>query len=131
MYPFHLHTAPPLFAILLLLLAGACPSRVLAVEANATVSGRAEVIDGDTLDIDSSRIQLFGIDAPENTQHCATARGGQWACGQAAHRALEQMMAGRPVTCRGQGLDDYGRLLAVYTTPRGELNEAMVRQGLA
>jgi hypothetical protein len=29
------------------------------------------------------------------------------------------------------GLDDYGRLLALCITPRGGLNEAMVRQGLA
>lgn len=41
------------------------------------------------------------------------------------------LTAGRTVTRRGHGLDDYGRLLAVCNTPRGELNEAMVRQGLA
>lgn len=46
-------------------------------------------------------------------------------------KALEGLIAGRTVTCRAQGLDDYGRILAVCTTPRGELDETIVRQGLA
>jgi hypothetical protein len=89
------------------------------------------VIDGDTLDISGTRVRLFGIDAPENAQTCATARGGEWACGKTARRALEGLTADHTVICRGQGLDDYGRLLAVCSTSRGELNVAMVRQGLA
>ena len=44
-------------------LAGAQP------EASAGVfSGRADVIDGDTLDVAGTRIRLFGIDAPEVSQ---------------------------------------------------------------
>jgi endonuclease YncB( thermonuclease family) len=32
--------------------------------------GQASVIDGDTLEIHSTRIRLWGIDAPESTQLC-------------------------------------------------------------
>ncbi len=74
-----------------------------ALEGGATASGRAEVIDGDTLDIGNTRIRLFGIDAPEHAQTCATARGGEWACGWAARKALEDLTAGHTVTCRSQG----------------------------
>lgn len=32
------------------------------------ISGRAIVIDGDTLDVGVTRVRLFGIDAPEQNQ---------------------------------------------------------------
>ena len=40
----------------------------MACPAHADVSGRAQVIDGDTIDVAGTRIRLFGIDAPERGQ---------------------------------------------------------------
>ena len=60
-------------------------SGVLAAE----VSGPARVIDGDTLDIGTTRVRLFGIDAPESAQRCKDAKLAEWACGRSATRALE------------------------------------------
>ena len=34
------------------------------------IKGIAEVVDGDTIKIDGTRIRLFGIDAPEKDQTC-------------------------------------------------------------
>jgi endonuclease YncB( thermonuclease family) len=34
------------------------------------LTGQASLIDGDTLEIYSTRIRLWGIDAPESTQLC-------------------------------------------------------------
>ena len=34
------------------------------------ISGIAEVVDGDTIKINSNKIRLFGIDAPEKKQKC-------------------------------------------------------------
>ena len=34
------------------------------------IIGKAEVIDGDTIKINSKSIRLFGIDAPEKKQKC-------------------------------------------------------------
>ena len=34
------------------------------------ISGKAKVIDGDTIKINKKKIRLFGIDAPENKQVC-------------------------------------------------------------
>jgi len=44
---------------------------------------------------------------------------------------LEKLTAGQVVTCRGEGKDDHGRLLAVCTTVNGEVNGSLVRQELA
>jgi endonuclease YncB( thermonuclease family) len=46
----------------------------IAQPSNGTLAddmiGQASVIDGDTLEVHSTRIRLWGIDAPESTQLC-------------------------------------------------------------
>ena len=51
------------------------------------LEGFAGVSDGDSLVISGTRIRLIGLDAPEGRQYC-TRSGRQWACGEAAARAL-------------------------------------------
>lgn len=97
----------------------------------AELTGRARVVDGDTLAIGTTTVRLFGIDAPEGKQTCVDARDWRWACGTAAARRLEALIAGRPVTCDGRGDDDYGRVLAVCRVGGQALNPQLVREGLA
>ncbi len=58
---------------------------------------RFEVSDGDTVKFGSQLVRLFGIDAPEKAQTCD---GGCWRPGPLAKKALEDLIAGRPVNCR-------------------------------
>lgn len=94
------------------------------------VAGRASVIDGDTLEIHGSRIRLHGIDAPESRQPCQR-DGTAWRCGSEAARALDAMIADRPVSCEVRDVDRYNRLVAICRQGDRDLNAAMVRAGMA
>jgi endonuclease YncB( thermonuclease family) len=45
------------------------------------VSGAPRIVDGDTVQIGSTKIPLVGIDAPETDQLCLDAKGESWASG--------------------------------------------------
>lgn len=95
-----------------------------------TMQGTAQALDGDSLVIDSQMVRLFGIDAPELSQTCRR-DGASWACGQIAKDQLAALVAGQRVECRGQGKDEYGRIVAVCSIGYDELNRTMVEQGWA
>lgn len=97
----------------------------------ATVSGRAIVIDGDTLEVAGERIRLEGIDAPELAQTCGRRWFGTWACGTRAAAALEAKTEGRRITCDINGFDRYDRALGTCFLDGRDLNAEMVREGLA
>ena len=94
------------------------------------VAGSAKAVDGDTLEVSGRRVRLFGIDAPESDQTCQK-DGATWACGQVAAQQLSSLIEGQHVECRGSGVDQYGRMLAVCSAGPEELNEVMVEQGWA
>jgi endonuclease YncB( thermonuclease family) len=97
----------------------------------APVTGRAKIVDGDSLEISGERIRLFGIDAPESRQTCRDARGESYACGREAARALSAFIAGRPVTCTPVDHDRYERDVALCAVDGRDLGDAMVRAGQA
>ena len=73
------------------------------------LTGRASVIDGDTIEIHGSRIRLFGIDAPESSQLCRDEDSKQYRCGQQAANALFDFIANRVVACIEVDRGPYGR----------------------
>jgi flagellar motor protein MotB len=68
-------------------------------EADITISGRASVIDGDTIDIHGQRIRLWGIDAIESKQTCEL-DGRPWRCGQDIAFGLSAHLEGQNVASR-------------------------------
>jgi endonuclease YncB( thermonuclease family) len=96
------------------------------------ISGLVRIGDGDSLDIGRTRIRLHGIDAVELAQHCKDAAGVDYACGEDAKRALEDLVRGKTVRCdERHGVDQYGRIAAVCTADGINLNAAMVDSGFA
>jgi endonuclease YncB( thermonuclease family) len=96
----------------------------------SAISGRARVVDGDSLIIGTSRIRLFGIDAPEGRQDCRDAQDNNYRCGETSKRALSAQIGGRAVNCTPVGTS-HDRSVAVCTVEGRDLSEAMVRGGHA
>lgn len=95
-----------------------------------TISGKATVIDGDTLEMPGARIRLQGIDAPEGRQTCP--RDGEvWACGEEAAEMLRALVRNRDVVCEMRDRDRYGRLVAQCAADALDLAQVMVEAGLA
>lgn len=74
----------------------------LAAPAAADLSGRARVIDGNTLELAGETLCLQGVDAPEPAQLCRL--GEQvWPCGQVATAKLTEAVLGRDLICSKSG----------------------------
>ncbi|MCP5372945.1 MAG: thermonuclease family protein [Hyphomicrobiales bacterium] len=98
--------------------------------ARADIVGKPWVVDGDTIEIAGRRIALFGIDAPDTDQTCQL-DGREWNCGRDAMFALANLIGHHWVVCKGETVDDDGRLLAVCYLGAWDINGRMVRDGWA
>ena len=89
----------------------------------ADTTGKAHVVDGDTIWIGETKIRLHGIDAPELKQTCQTSKGNDQMCGQMAKQALQRLVKDQTVTCKGGERGKYKRLIAVCTVGPFSINE--------
>ncbi len=96
----------------------------------STLSGRAKVIDGDTIVIRGWHIGFDAIDAPESGQSCE-ADGQPWRCGEQAALALADKIGTASVTCAERGNDRDGHTLALCTLGELNLNRWLVAEGWA
>ncbi len=94
------------------------------------ITGKASVIDGDTLRIEGREFHLFGIDAAEPEQRCRL-DGVEYPCGAMATARLAELSLGRTIVCEGQEKTRTGELLAVCRVGDRILNEEMVAEGWA
>ena len=74
------------------------------------LSGRASVIDGDTLKIGQIPIRIHGIDAPEKNQVCIK-ENISWKCGVEATKLMRSLVMGSEVSCEKLDQDRYGRVV--------------------
>lgn len=108
--------------------------RLLLICAAALLAGPCaawQVIDGDTLRDGDVTYRLEGIDAPELGQTCGTAGTRRWPCGNEAKEWLAGWLDGRQITCRAQGADGYGRIIATCFADGQDIGERLVRDGRA
>lgn len=101
-----------------------------STSSGTTLSGRARVIDGDSILVDRVEVRLYGIDAPEAKQTCAMG-GVRWPCGRQATRALRNLIEGRVVVCDERDRDSYGRVVAVCRHGGTNVNAWLVTNGWA
>jgi endonuclease YncB( thermonuclease family) len=94
------------------------------------ISGRAEVIDGDSLEISGVSIRLFGVDAFEGRQTCSR-NAVAWRCGEAATRKLEDLVGSATIACEERDIDSYGRTVAACRNGKVDLSAELALAGLA
>lgn len=90
-----------------------------------------KVVDGDSLEIGSRRIRLFGIDSPEYPQNCYDAKHKSYSCGIKAKHYMEKLVSAGRVECRQVEVDRYKRSLSVCYSDGKNINEEMVKAGWA
>lgn len=123
--------------VLLLILAGLAllawrgwPQSTAERGSGTEVVGVASVTDGDTLEIQGTKIRLFGVDAPESTQTCTRSRR-TYPCGREAANALAGFLGQQTMRCRRKDTDRYGRLVAVCHVGNTDVNGWLVQNGYA
>ena len=102
----------------------------IALFADQEVVGHPRVIDGDSLQIATSRIRLVGIDAPEMGQKCRIALEKQY-CGELSKDHLAALIGNSRIRCAWSRLDRYDRLLATCFKGDIDINAELVKQGMA
>lgn len=94
-------------------------------------SGRAHVLDGDSLYVGDAEVRLYGIDSPEHGQRCERTGGGSWACDEAAKARLMHLAQDRVVACVPEGHDRHDRVIAMCWVDGIDLGGQLVTEGLA
>jgi endonuclease YncB( thermonuclease family) len=97
----------------------------------ADVTGMPRIVDGDTIQIDVTKIRLSGIDAPETDQLCLDEKGQRWSCGITSRDELVRHAGNKPWTCHVTGTDRYGRSLATCEVNGEDIERWMVKSGWA
>lgn len=107
------------------------PQTAPAVERVDPIVGAVRVIDGDTIDVGSTRIRLHGIDAPERGQPCTTMAGQNWACGDWVTRQVRDRYEGALARCTQVDTDRYGRTVARCLAQGHDIAQTLVQGGIA
>ena len=109
---------------------------------SAEIYGIPKIIDGDTVHINTKKIRLEGIDAPEIKQQCkkpflkiSAIIGYQfnknYSCGIMVKKKLVEKINNSKVKCIATSKDRYKRFIATCYKDNINLNKWMVRNGYA
>ena len=103
------------------------------------ISGFAKVVDGDTIKINSKKIRLYGIDAPEKKQKCKKTYitisfmsfSKDYMCGEISTQKLIKKINKQKLNCNILDVDRYKRLIGECFKRNINLNSWMVSNGYA
>ena len=103
------------------------------------ISGNAQIIDGDTIKINSKKIRLYGIDAPEFKQMCKKTYltiiffsfTKDYPCGKISTEKLKKKINNKVITCKIFDTDRYKRLIGECYKKNLNLNSWLVANGHA
>lgn len=94
-------------------------------------SGKAYVLDGDSIRVGKKEVRLFGIDAPEYSQKCFNKKNIEYSCGLNSKDFLIKLIGGKRVYCVYAQKDKYDRFLAKCYFDDLSVNEEIIKNGMA
>lgn len=109
--------------------AGAASSVEVRPSGVAIASAEIRITDGDTFRVREERIRIANIDTPEMPGRARCADEGQLAL--KAKARLGQLLAAGPVTIDREGVDRYGRTLALVHVNGTDVGEQLIAEGAA
>lgn len=89
-----------------------------------------KIINGGSFSWNNNEIYLYGISAPDIAQQCGLSTY-QWSCGEESARTLGAYLNLAGLRCEPQVQDNYGRNFAICFAGDVEINNEMVRHGMA
>ena len=103
------------------------------------ITGYAKIIDGDTIKINSKKIRLHGIDAPEKKQVCKKpyitivffSFSKNYLCGQVSTDKLTKKINNQIIKCKIKNVDRYNRLIGECYKKNENINSWLVSNGYA
>lgn len=95
------------------------------------ISGKAFVLDGDSIRVAKKEIRLFGVDAPEYSQTCLNNKNEEYPCGKNSRDFLIGLIGGKKVECLYAQKDKYQRYLSKCFINNISVNEQLVKNGMA
>jgi len=119
-----------LFSNLIIFLLLICPTNISLSE-NIEIKGYADIVDGDTIKIEKTKIRLSGIDAPEIKQLCVDKNLNEWHCGKKSKIALINFINNKTIKCIGHKKDRYKRIIGECYLGKQDIQEWMVKNGWA
>tara|TARA_B100002052_G_C15713125_1_gene520533 strand:+ start:23 stop:538 length:516 start_codon:yes stop_codon:yes gene_type:complete len=111
-----------------------------SISSDNIIVGRAHIIDGDTIKIDSKKIRLFGIDAPEKKQICKKIYLSflifnfqkNYKCGEKSTLALSNKLKDVNIRCiLKDSKDRYRRNIGTCFIEKEDINAWLVQNGYA
>ena len=105
-----------------------------------SISGKAEIVDGDTIKISKKKIRLYGIDAPEKEQICKKIYLSflifnfqkDYKCGEKSTLALLKKLKDKEVKCIiEKNKDRYNRNIGTCYIKNQDINSWLVKNGYA
>ncbi len=98
---------------------------------NKNFSGKASVIDGDSIRVGGNEVRLFGLDAPEYKQNCFDEKNQEYSCGLMSRAFLVALAQKKEVKCVYAEKDKYDRFLSKCFVGEISINEELVKNGMA
>ncbi|MFZ9181112.1 MAG: thermonuclease family protein [Rickettsiales bacterium] len=94
-------------------------------------SGKAKVLDGDSIKVGNKEVRLFGLDAPEYKQKCLDKDNLEYNCGINSRDFLQKLIAGKKVRCTYASKDKYDRFLGICYLEKLSINAEIIKNGMA